>query len=95
MFDWNGDTFIHTSGTGTGDGPIVEFRNKISLYSVNILTRHDCCTEPRYQNVCLFVDEIEVACTPDNWTIGYRQWIHFQVRYYHNNYYFNYYLNST
>jgi hypothetical protein len=87
MFDSNGGSFVHTKSydIGAGEGPIVEFKHEIILRNIDLLTRHDCCSEDRYHDVCLFVDEKQVACTPENYKIGYGRYIDFAVKYFNIN----------
>jgi hypothetical protein len=80
MFDLNESSFVETKGRR--EGPIVEFTHEIKLRNVKLLTRNDCCSEELfgYYNVCLLVDEKQVACTPDNYVIDWGRWISFKVK---------------
>ena len=72
MFDNDPDTMWHNAelvvtGYLTEDrGVTISFLKAIQLSKVSILTRNsDCCTD-RYDNVCLYVDDVKALCTAQN-----------------------------
>ena len=69
MFDGNIGTYWH------GYQPVlvkntvtVNFHHKINFIALELTARPDYDTPPQgtYQNLCLFIDDAEVTCTPAN-----------------------------
>ena len=69
MFDnkyGKGHMFHASDCSAHGQGVNVIFNDPITLDDFIIHTRRDCCMEVQYRKVCLYADEVKIACTPSS-----------------------------
>lgn len=70
MFDYRfEDNHMYHSKRWYGSnygGVVINFNTPIKFDDLRIYTRSICCRINRYQGVCLYADNVKIACTPDD-----------------------------